>query len=390
MDLDMEINNPQKYVYPFHNNNKDNNNENGKNNEYGSDFSDTTRNGDNNSNSNDGGDIYRGNHATERTTTTVFTEFPGAMDIDTIQTTSCYESPANRKRKSKEGYMTSLLDLQKKYRRKTLDFFHNKGNYERLQEFIHHRDQRIFSILLFFIIRYKPNDLCYCQRTYETGPENNADGKPVFFFHRPKDEYTRALKKYKKRFYNFEDKVGTGDLVWENIRNPRFLVSPENGPISLPLAKVIALYWTIQYGFDTVFWEKYTNILTTYEAFTQKTKKRYTEAHKIKKQKLRSEIETQVIAERDKVKAEEENKRLKDPSVKRRRQRDNNKKNNRRKTRLSREMRKKVTEMIQVRKDKIKEQTAKKDKTGRKRRRTPTNTNKLATTIHFNPPSLEI
>lgn len=321
-----------------------------------------------------------------KTTTTVFTAFPTDMEIEPEYSSVALSPMSARSTGTKTSFSTTdtTIDLQQRYRANMATFFATTSNYERLARIVYNRDDRIFSILLFFVIRYKTENIYPCQRTYDTGPEVNKEGKPVFFFYRPKEEYGRALKKYKKKFYNFEDKVGSGPLVWKGITNPKFHVSPDNGPISLPLAKLISVYWVIQYGFDVVFWDNYDNILSNYETFTYKTKRRYTEAHKKKKQQIRAEIEEQVIAERDR-KIKEEAERNGRAKKKRRRKAFDNK--NRRKTRLCRELRKQVTEMIQDRKRKIKEQNAD-DKKGKKRKRPPQKQTKVATTIMFNPPSI--
>lgn len=286
----------------------------------------------------------------------------------------------------------SFKQLQEQYRATTSKFFSNMENYTRLRKIVYHRDERIFSILLFFVIRYKDHSLYLCQRSYNSGPEVNDANKPVYSFYKPKDEYNRTLKKYKKRFYDFESKVGSGDLFWDGIRNPKFLVAPDNGPISLPLAKMIACYWSIEHGFDTVFWDNYPSILEHYEIFTLKTKKKYTEAHKQKKKKMRSEIEEKVIAKRDIEQQQQLEAGINKGTATSRRKRTTTTKCSRRKTRLSRELRREVTKQIQDRKRKMKEQAAQiaNGEIVRKRRRPCVKKKTLATTMHFNPPSISL
>lgn len=292
---------------------------------------------------------------------------------------------------------SSLADaLQDRYKRKVELFFANIDNYRRLEKFVLHRHQKIFLVLQYFIIRYKPRCVYPCQPTYDNGPKINALGNPVYLFYRPKNEYTRALKKYKKKYFNFEDKVGAGNLVWNNLTNPKFLVSPENGNISLTLPKVNALYWTIQYGFDVVFWDNYDTINTSYEEYTAMTKRRYTEAHKKKKQIIRREMEALVIAERDR-KIQEDQTHSDDGggtddtgTVTRRKRRRPNEEggSSRRKTRLCRELRRKVTTLIQDRKNKIRAQASEKTQAERKRRRPPADKAKQQTILHLNPPTI--
>lgn len=190
--------------------------------------------------------------------------------------------------------------LQKKYREKVAKFFAKKENYDALTRIVLHRDgEEVFAVLLYFIVRHSKGKLYSTIRAADRGTDN-------WHVYSPFDQYNNALKKYQKRFYNLEDKVGSGDLVWDNIVNPRFLVAPQHGSISLPLAKLIGLYWVIDYGFDELLWRNYEGLKEKYKTFTEQTKRRYTENHKRKQKRVRAEVEAEIIDTR-----EEEKKRKK-------------------------------------------------------------------------------
>lgn len=190
------------------------------------------------------------------------------------------------------------------YRRKLSSFFADPENYKRLETFVYHKDtEEVYSIFLFFLVRVCESKFLHTIRSYDRKEKRQT-------VYCPKDEYNRALRKYQKRFYNFEDKAGQGDVFWKGVRNPRFLVAAKNGPISLPIAKLIALYWAIDYGFDVVFWKRYDEVKEQYVNFVQKTKKRYTETHKNKKKRIREEEEEAVIQERKRKEEEEIQRRI--------------------------------------------------------------------------------
>lgn len=152
---------------------------------------------------------------------------------------------------------------------------------------------RMCSIIFYFVKEFEPDRLV---RT-DAG---------IF---RVCDEYNNAITNYKKRYYNFESKEGTGELVWKGEINPCVPVRsvPEGaegvpvedgGVVALPLPRLIALYWFIQFGFDRVFWERFDEVQARYEAFTARVKRKYTENHKTKKAERRRKIEQEVLEAR--------------------------------------------------------------------------------------------
>lgn len=269
-------------------------------------------------------------------------------------------------------------ELHKLYRTKVKTFFSKRDNYVRLERFVYHKDQNIGSIFLFFVTKHCNEKLIHTIRSVDRN-----EYPPIFKLYCPKDEYTRALRKYQKCFYNFEDKCGSGDIYWEGIRNPRFHVAPELGPISLPIAKLVAYMWAIDYGFDTVFWERYPEIKQSYQIHTTKTKRKYTEAHKRKKKRIRQEEEERIIKERENK--ESENPEEENENKKRKRRKKRTPKNEaanitRPPTRLSRQERKIVAERIKERN--LKEAALKRDQRKRtKKRKSFKNSARTATTV---------
>lgn len=288
--------------------------------------------------------------------------------------------------------------LQKKYREKVAKFFAQKENYDALSRIVLHRDgEEVSAVLLYFIMRHSKGKLYSTIRASDRGTDN-------WHVYSPFDQYNNALKKYQKRFYNFEDKVGSGDLVWDNIANPRFLVAPQHGPISLPLAKLIALYWAIDYGFDELFWRNYEGLKEKYRAFMEQTKRRYTENHKRKQKRVRAEVEAEIIDDREEKKRkqqEEEERARKEeeeriategnseekPTRKRRRRRKLKLESKRRPTRFTRKERRFIAERIRelnLKKLAIaREERAKKKK---QRRKTPKYGQRVAMVIPEAPP----
>lgn len=198
---------------------------------------------------------------------------------------------------------TTHSSLQCSYRAKARTFFSNMENYEALSRFVFHRDgDTVYSVFVYFIMRYSKGKL------FPTRHADDRDAGPRHV-HCPYHDYTIAVNKYQKLFYNFEDKVGTGKLVWGNIVNPRVLACPDHGAISLPLAKLVALQWAISLGFDELFWKDYDKYFRLYTKFTESTRARYVGTHKQKRRALRSEAEAIVrerIQEEARSKAEKE------------------------------------------------------------------------------------
>ena len=177
---------------------------------------------------------------------------------------------------------TTFPVRQRAYRDLVCRFFSDPENYKRLERIA--EDPRMCSTIFYYVKEFEPDRLV---RT-ETG---------IF---RVCDEYRNAIANFKKRYYNFESKAGSGELVWEGAVNPPVVVNEAYGPdsVAMPLPRLVALYWFVQNGFDHVFWDRLDDIRASYEAFTAQIKRKYTDTHKRKKAERRRKFEEEVIDSR--------------------------------------------------------------------------------------------
>lgn len=181
--------------------------------------------------------------------------------------------------------------IQGKYRESAARFFADKQNFDRLSRFFAHKDDDIAAIVEFFVVRSPRmvlvSTLSASDRATDTWRVWNI-----------LDQYERALRKYRKHFYSFRDRAGSGKVRWEGMTNPKIIVAAEHGSLSLPLAKLLAFKWFIEYGFDAVFWERFDKTKKKFTEYTTEVKVRYTSAHKKKKTALRKEVEQEMLRER--------------------------------------------------------------------------------------------
>jgi hypothetical protein len=203
---------------------------------------------------------------------------------------------------------TNYRMFQENYRRKILEFFADSRTWLRLKR-IHDLDHpKVFKLVAFFVMRYTKNDVVLSTRLDERISRHYCI----------KDEYDNALKRYEKRFYDFEARCGKGDLVYKGLLNPPIEVFPpvtsgsssssSSGnsissmmgtvPVRLPLAQLNALTWFIEFGFDAVFWSRVNDVIQKYEEFATDTRRRYTETHRRKNQQIRKEAESIVIQQK--------------------------------------------------------------------------------------------
>lgn len=98
----------------------------------------------------------------------------------------------------------------------------------------------------------------------------------------PADEYTRALRKYSKRYFDFL--AADDGRVRATEAHPR-----------LSLAKANAVVWLVQLGLDTTFLESLDAVCEAHTAFLADKKEKYILAHRRKKQAMRDEVEKEVI-----------------------------------------------------------------------------------------------
>ena len=252
---------------------------------------------------------------------------------------------------------------QESYRARVSAFFSDPDNYKRLERLVYHKCEKVADAILHFVVKYSAYSIYATQRADERGTDK-------WRHYCPRDSYRDALRKYKQRFYNFASRPGHGDIIWDGVRNPRYLVAPSRGTISLPLPKAVAYYWFIDYGFDTHFHEKFKEIYTNYKIFTEQTKSRYTATHKNKKRELRRKAEEEVIEERNKRKREEQTASgcESQSSIKPKQKRRRRTKSARQPTRLTRKERKHVAELMEKKKVLAKEK-ARLEREKKKKRR---------------------
>ena len=168
---------------------------------------------------------------------------------------------------------------QHTYRDQARAFFADPSRYERLKRIAINGD-RIYSVIFFYIKEFEKGNVVQA-----------AHGG----YYRICDEYRNAITNHKKRYYDFESKEGKGALLWKGTTNPRVLVHEQLGSIALPLPRLVAIQWFIQYDFDLLFWERRDEVVAAYTEFTTSVKRKYTEAHKNKKRADRVRVEKEVI-----------------------------------------------------------------------------------------------
>ena len=229
---------------------------------------------------------------------------------------------------------TTFEERQRAHRVAAKEFFGEAGHYYALERIIL-KSEDICSIVMYFVTEYSKN------RVFQT-----ADG--VFC---PNDSYRYALRSNLKRFYDFENRPGQGDLWYDGILNPRVVVNETLGSLALPLPRLVALQWLIKNKFDILFWQRFADIEVCHTAFLVNKKSKYTETHKKKKKLLRQKIEASVLKVRDERKAANELK--KQPRKRKTRKAEDVVR--RKETRLSRVDRRLVVEMIMTEKQRMRE-----------------------------------
>ena len=224
---------------------------------------------------------------------------------------------------------TTFLERQETNKRSVNEFFASQENYNALEAIIQ-EGENICSVIMYFVTEYSKN------RVYQ------IDGD-VFC---PNDSYRYALRSHLKRFYDFENRIGQGDLWYNGVLNPRVVANEERGPLALSLPRLVALQWFIKNKFDVMFWQRYPDVLASYDIFVSNKKQKYTETHKAKKKMLRQQIEAGVLRTKqlrkiemtiEKAPKKQKTKKKKIETIVRRKE-----------TRLSRVERRLVVEMISL------------------------------------------
>lgn len=114
----------------------------------------------------------------------------------------------------------------------------------------------------------------------------------------PAEMYKNELRANRKRFFNFESIEGSGFLLYEGKKNPKFLISNlEGSSISMVLPAAVALKWFISGGLLEAFYTDLEEFTKAYEIYNAERRLRYAQKHKLKRKQLRSNIETEVRTE---------------------------------------------------------------------------------------------
>lgn len=188
--------------------------------------------------------------------------------------------------KPRTGTMTEQLTKQSSnfilsqqaYRETLRHFFSDEDNFLRLIR-ITLGPPKICSVIFYFVKEYKSHRFI------------QFNGEVL----RLSDEYSNAITSHKKRYYNFESRIGHGELLWEGEKNP---IVPIRGIDKFPLPTLVALKWFIQFNFDRLFWKEFDEVQQSFTEFTTTIKRKYTETHKQKKRSHREEIVKRVISGR--------------------------------------------------------------------------------------------
>eukprot|EP00514_Thraustochytrium_sp_LLF1b_P006426 CAMPEP_0184538818 /NCGR_PEP_ID=MMETSP0198_2-20121128/17795_1 /TAXON_ID=1112570 /ORGANISM="Thraustochytrium sp., Strain LLF1b" /LENGTH=181 /DNA_ID=CAMNT_0026932291 /DNA_START=691 /DNA_END=1236 /DNA_ORIENTATION=- len=130
---------------------------------------------------------------------------------------------------------TTFASRQEDYRKSLETFFADEEHHTRLLRLLDSTTH-----LFFFVREFEPHAIVHTTHG----------------LFRMCDEYRNAMTNHKKRYYNFESKVGEGELVWKGQRNP--LVGPR---LPAPLPRLVALQWLIQHDFDLLYFERKDEVL---------------------------------------------------------------------------------------------------------------------------------
>mmetsp|Transcript_17675 Transcript_17675/g.31167 ORF Transcript_17675/g.31167 Transcript_17675/m.31167 type:complete len:202 (+) Transcript_17675:720-1325(+) len=152
---------------------------------------------------------------------------------------------------------TTFASRQEDYRKSLETFFADEEHHTRLLRLLDSTTH-----LFFFVREFEPHAIVHTTHG----------------LFRMCDEYRNAMTNHKKRYYNFESKVGEGELVWKGQRNP--LVGPR---LPAPLPRLVALQWLIQHDFDLLYFERKDEVLEAHARHNTDVKRRYMANHKARK-----------------------------------------------------------------------------------------------------------
>lgn len=180
---------------------------------------------------------------------------------------------------------TTYTAQQQEYRYTAWQFFANDENYARLKR-IHEGGDALASLIFYYVKEYKSSRLV-----------QTKDG-----FMRMCDEYASAISSFKKRYYDFEGKIGVSttkdNLFWGGELNPGVRARPDSDEVVLALPRLKAFLWFIDHDFDLLLWKEYDDVFVEYSHVSSLTKQRYTRTHQQKKRTERRRVEQLVIGKR--------------------------------------------------------------------------------------------
>jgi hypothetical protein len=169
------------------------------------------------------------------------------------------------------------------YRDRLQEFFSDPENFSRLKRITDCGDPALYRIMLYFVRHFYRNMVLYTTPAYER--KTHPKVRRVFV---PHEEYDIAMRRYSKKFYNFEE-AGAA----------RIEVGPEGAaPVEISTARGVALMWFINFGFDDPFWDSFEAISAAFHRFSADKQRQYSSNYNKNKQQLRRQAEEEVRAYR--------------------------------------------------------------------------------------------
>lgn len=170
------------------------------------------------------------------------------------------------------------------YRASIDAFFSNREMFERLQKIYDKRDEDVFPTIVYFVKHY---ELGRVRRT--------SDG----LFVRITDMHSMAITSHKKRYYDFCSTFGKGEPVYNGKPNPYVVIDNMGDEVMLTLPCLVAIWWFIRHGLDSIFWEDYEDVKKKHLEHSTMMKRQYSTAHKLYNAQIKDAAIEKVIQNRD-------------------------------------------------------------------------------------------
>lgn len=163
-------------------------------------------------------------------------------------------------------------------------FFAHESAHERLLRFYDHAlGAAIFPVVAHFVVRHGKTRTFHCER---------FDGTLGTYC--PADEYSSALRKFTKRYYDFVARSSGGDGDDDDVA-PVAAFEGHARTVHAPIAQLNALGWFIELGFDRHFWAQADEMAAAHRVLHAATKRQYSESHKKRRRALREAAERDVV-----------------------------------------------------------------------------------------------